>query len=128
MKKKTKTAVAVGVGLTAAAAAAAAGAYFLTGKRGVKNRKKLATWATKAKAEAMREFQKMKVQNAAMYEKVVAQMEKKYRAMNIDPVEVADLVSDLKKHWMVVSKSMKKVAKKAVVKKATPKKAAKKRG
>lgn len=127
MKKKTKTAVAVGVGLTAAVAAAAAGAYFLTGKRGVKNRKAIKAWAVKAKAEGMREFKKMKVQNAAMYNKMVAQVEKKYRAMNIDPKEVAALVSDLKKHWTVVSKGVKQMAKK-VAKKAAPKKAAKKRG
>lgn len=117
--------VAAGVGLTAAAAAAA-GAYFLTGKRGAKNRKMIKAWVAKAKAEAVREFRKMKVQNAAVYKKVVAHLEKKYRAMNIDPAEVAALVRDLKKHWTVVAKSVKKAAKKVAVKKAVPKKTGKK--
>lgn len=130
MKNKTKLELAAGAGF-AAAAAAAAGAYFLTGKRGAKTRRKLSAWANKAKSEAVREFNKMKVKNAAAYRKMVSGVEKKYRAMkNIDPQEVAALVSELKEHWDVVSmevaKAAKKVARKLPVKKAA-KKAAKKR-
>ena len=114
MKKKTKK-VAVVVGAGAALAAAAVGAYYLTGKRGMKNRAKIGKWAMSAKKEAEAQFRKMKLQNAATYRKVVAAVAKRYETMNgVTSDEVAAIIRDLYKHWLVLSGSAKKTVKKAV--------------
>ena len=58
--KKSHMSGAVGLGLAAITAAAAAGAYFLYGKDGAKNLKKIKSWSLKAKAEVLEKLEKAK--------------------------------------------------------------------
>lgn len=142
MKKSQKKAVAVGAGV-AALAAAAAGAYFFTGKRGVKNRKKVSSWTAKAKRDVMSEMGKMKKVSKDTYNKTVDTVLANYKSVkSIDKKELADVTNELKAHWnaiagevekarkqvaRVLPKVKKSVTKKAPAKKKTVKKAAKKR-
>jgi hypothetical protein len=54
----TKSKVAVGAGLAAIAVAGVAGAYFLYGKDGAKNRKKVKSWAIMCKRRSSRKTRK----------------------------------------------------------------------
>jgi hypothetical protein len=147
MKKSQKKAVAVGAGV-AALAAAAAGAYFFTGKRGVKNRKKVSTWTANAKRDVMKEMGKMKKVSKDTYNKTVDTVLANYKNVkNIDKKELATVTNELKGHWNAIAGEVEKArkqvarvlpkvkktvakkskAKKAPAKKKTVKKAAKKR-
>ncbi len=136
--KQKKVAVGVGVGLTALAAASAAGAYFFAGKRGAKNRAKVAKWAEAAKTDVLNEIKGLKKVTKQTYsatvDKVMAQYKK---AKKIDPKELLAVAGELKGHWdsitaevtsagkkvlPVVKKTVKKIVKKATpVKKANSK-------
>lgn len=120
MKKVTTgEKVAVGAGIAALAAFAAAG-YFLYGKDGAKNRKKVRGWMLKAKGEVLEGVEKMKDVSEADYKLIVDKVGAKYKAVkNIDPAEVEAMVRELHGHWKNIKKSIspapkkKKVAKKA---------------
>ena len=119
MKKVTTgTKVAVGAGIAALAAFAAAG-YFLYGKDGAKNRKKVRGWMLKAKGEVLEGVEKMKDVSEADYKALVDKVGAKYKAVkSIDPAEVEAMVRELHGHWKNIKKSIspapkkKKVAKK----------------
>ncbi len=119
MKKETTGAkVAVGAGIAALAAFAAAG-YFLYGKDGAKNRKKVRGWMLKAKGEVLEGVEKMKDVSEADYKALVDKVGAKYKAVkSIDPAEVEAMVRELHGHWKNIKKSIspapkkKKVAKK----------------
>lgn len=117
MKKQTKTNVVIGVGLAGVAALAAAG-YFLYGKDGAKNRKKIRSWMLKAKAEVLEGVEKMKDVTEAEYHTVVDKVHTKYKAIkSIDPAELEMMMKELRGHWKNIKKSIT----------ATPKKKAAKR-
>lgn len=114
MKKSQKKAIAIGSGV-AALAAAAAGAYFFTGKRGVKNRKKVAGWASKAKREVMSEMNNMEKVSKQTYDKTVDKVLKNYKSMkNVDAKELMDMAKELKGHWNSISSEISKVRKNVV--------------
>lgn len=118
MPKKAKSAApivaATGAAL-AAAAAAAAGAYFLYGKNGAKNRKKVRGWALKAKGEILENIESAKDMSKESYEKLLAEAQKRYSAMpHVDKKELKQMMNELQGHW------------KSIVKHAAPKKSAKK--
>lgn len=114
MKKSQKKAIAVGAGVTALAAAAA-GAYFFTGKRGVKNRKKVSGWANSAKKEVMSEMHKMEKVSKEGYHSAVDSVMKKYKAMkNVDNKELAAMAHELKGHWDAISREVSKARTKVV--------------
>jgi hypothetical protein len=121
MKKENHN-VAVGVTI-AAVAAAAAGAIFLYGKDGNKRRKKVSSWMLKAKGEILERMEKLKDVNEDAYKKIVDTVSEKYaKVKNVDPEEVAVLMSELKGHWNNIKKQLAGPAKKKAVKKTTPKK------
>lgn len=133
MKKSQKKAIAIGAGVAALTAAAATGAYFLTGKKGVQNRKKIAQWANQAKKEVTTEFKKAEKMSRGAYDAAVDTVAKRYKNLKkLDASELAGLAKELKGHWDSINKGMstsaakrpRKAAKKAVRKAA--KKAAKK--
>lgn len=98
-----------------ASAAAAAGTYFLLGKDGRKNRKKVGKWAQMAKAEALKRLEKMNIVDEKKYNAAVDKVAAKYKTLkDVDSKEVEGIVRDLRKHW----KNMMK----APAKKASPKK------
>jgi hypothetical protein len=124
-KKKisnSKKAIAVGAGVTALAAAAA-GAYFFGGKRGAKNRKKVAAWAQKAEKQVMKEVSQMKKATKPLVDKTVDSVMNEYKSLkNIDSKDVAKLAKDLKSQWQAMTKEVKNDSKatvKKVVKVAT---------
>ncbi len=121
-KTKTTTGVGavVGAGLAAVAAFAAAG-YFLYGKDGAKNRKKVRGWMLKAKGEVLEGVEKLKDVTEEQYAAIVDKVSAKYAGLkNIDPSELEAMVRELRGHWKNIKKSItpapkkkaKKVAKK----------------
>lgn len=117
MNKGTKKTLAIGAGLAAVAGLAAAG-YFLYGKDGAKNRKKIKSWMLKAKAEVLEGVEKMKDVTEAEYHMVVDKVHAKYKALkNVDPAELEMMIKELRNHWKNIKKSIT----------ATPKKKAAKR-
>ncbi len=110
--KSNNSGAAIGVGLAALTAVAAAGAYFLYGKDGAKNRKKIKSWSLKAKAEVLEKLEKAKTINQEMYNEVVDAVAKKYAAVKaIDPKEVEILMKEMKAHWSRISRDMKEAEK-----------------
>ena len=116
-KGTKKKASGVGVGL-AALAAAAAGAYFLYGKNGAQNRKKVKGWMLKAKGEVLEQMEKMKDVSQDKYNTVVDRVGDKYKNVkNVDPDEVAQMVKELKGHWSSIMSQIQGKPKKATKKK-----------
>ena len=114
----------IGVGLTAAAVAAA-GAYFLYGsKNAAKNRKKVKSWALKAKAEVLEKLEDAQEMTEAEYKELVAAVMGAYGGVkSATKGHLKDFQDEMMDHW----KSIEKFAKpKKKAKKKTAKKAAKK--
>ncbi|HEY4512793.1 MAG TPA: hypothetical protein VJH63_04055 [Candidatus Paceibacterota bacterium] len=108
MKKSTKKAVA-GAGLAAAAVAAAAGAYFLYGtKEGKKTRKKIASWALKAKGEVLEKLEQAKTTSEASYKKAVSEVMAKYKKLKREHgPEVEAVARELHSYWNHLKKHLK---------------------
>jgi uncharacterized membrane protein YhiD involved in acid resistance len=104
---KVAEGVGIGVGL-GMLAAAAAGAYYLYGtKEGAKKRVKIRGWMLKAKGEVMEKMENLKEVNEGNYNALVETVMKKYHGLkNIDPKEVDEMVSDLKKHWKNIKRHL----------------------
>ncbi|PJE64348.1 MAG: hypothetical protein COU90_02760 [Candidatus Ryanbacteria bacterium CG10_big_fil_rev_8_21_14_0_10_43_42] len=107
MAKKSTT-EGVGIGL-AALAAAAAGAYFLYGKNGVKNRKKVKSWMFKMRAEVQDNIEKMQDVSKESYNRVVDETARHYSALKqVDRKELDQMVRELKGHWKSISSQVMK--------------------
>ena len=99
--------IGIGVGVAAALAAAAAGAYFLYGKDGAKNRKKIKSWMLKAKGEVLEKMEKLKEVNEEKYNEIVDAVAKKYLAVKeMDAKELALMVKELKSYWKEIHKAV----------------------
>lgn len=104
----------LGVGL-----AALAGAYFLYGKDGAKNKKKVKSWMLKAKGDVLSKLEKMKDVSEEKYQGVVGDVVAKYGKMKeVDTSELEMLAKDLQGHWKNIKKELEASAKS--VKKAKP--------
>lgn len=133
MQKSTKQ-VAVVAGVAAGLVALAAGSYFLLGPNGKKNRKEIKGWTLKMKGDVLEKLEKLQDVTPEVYNQIIDDVTLKYgKLKNIQAAELAEIASDLKKHWKAISKDMKaggatakkKVTKaKVVVKKAVAKKQA----
>lgn len=124
--QKAMTAVKVGAGI-ALAAAAVAGAYWLYGKDGSKNRRKVRSWALKMKGEILEKIEDAPELTRSLYEGAIEEISKRYKALkNVDPKELDVVVKDLKKAWGNISKQL-GGAKKSVRKAATTAKTAAKK-
>lgn len=129
-KKQTNSSGAGALVGLAALAAVAAGGYFLYGKDGAKNRKKIKGWTLKAKGEVLEKVEKLKEVSEPEYRKVVDAVAAKYSAVkSIDPAEVQQMAKELHGHWKNIKRSIapapakkKPVAKKTPAKKAAAKK------
>ena len=70
-----------------------AGAYFLYGKDGAKNRKKIRSWSLKMKADVMDQIEKLKDVTEESYSMVIDQVAEKYsKVKNIDLSELDALI------------------------------------
>ncbi len=110
-----------GAGLVAAgvaAVAAAAGAYFLYGtKEGAKTKKKIHSWAVKAKGEVLEKIEKMKDVTEESYNDAVASVMDKYKKVMKEHGDDVDAVKkELHSYWGHLKKHLKAHAGKAVKK------------
>jgi gas vesicle protein len=102
MKKSEKI-----IGGIALAAIAAAATYFLTGKRGVENRAKIAAWTLKMKGEVLEKMKKMKEINKEAYHTLVDEVAVRYeRAERVSAAEMKHLKDELKGAWGHISKQL----------------------
>ena len=122
--KKTSDAakVGIGIGLTAAAVSAA-GAYFLYGsKNAAKNRKKVKSWALKAKGEVLEALEKAETITEEEYRDLVESAIGAYGTIKTATKgEVKDFQREMADHWDALqrSKAIKKIT--AVPRKLKPK-------
>ncbi len=102
MKKSEK--IIGGIGL---AALAAAGAYFLSGKRGQKNRDAIKGWALKMKGEVLEKMESMKKIDRETYLRLVDKVADRYsRAESISAAELQHLTVELKNAWAHIDKKL----------------------
>jgi DNA polymerase III gamma/tau subunit len=99
--------------------AAAAGAYFIYGtKEGAKTKKKVRSWALKAKAEVLEKIEKAKDITEDSYNTTVATVMQKYEKMRAEHGDEIDAVTkELKGYWSHLKKHLKPVVKKVAPKK-----------
>ena len=103
--KKTGKIIGAGIGL---AALTAAGAYFLYGKDGVKNRKKISGWTLKMKGEVLEKIESMKTIDRQTYLRMVDTVAERYSGMDtISPAELRHLTVELKNAWVHINKQLK---------------------
>ena len=116
-KSNIGTKVAIGAGVAAVAAFAAAG-YFLYGKDGAKNKKKVRGWMLKAKGEVLEGVEKLKDVSEEQYNAIIHKVSAKYKAVKgMDPKEVDTMMRELHGHWKNIKKSISPAPKKKVAKK-----------
>lgn len=103
MGNNTKKYIGAGVGLVAVAA----GGYFLYGKDGAKNRKKIKGWALKAKGEMLENIERLKDVNQKTYNEVVDRVAKRYKKFKqVDKKELQRLVRESKSFWNGITKKV----------------------
>lgn len=138
-KKDSSSKISVGVGLTAAAVAAA-GTYFLYGSpKASQNRKKVKSWALKAKAEVLEALEDAQDMTEEEYRNLVEAVTGAYASLkSASKTEINDFKKEMMDHWKKIEKTApaKKISRAAtkkakkvvrtVKKKASTKKAAKK--
>ncbi|OGR76068.1 MAG: hypothetical protein A2X32_10840 [Elusimicrobia bacterium GWC2_64_44] len=92
-----KKAIGTGIGI---AALAAIGAYFLTGKRGAKNREAIKGWTLKMKGEILEKVEKVKKLDKDDYEKIVDEVAERYGKLEkVSGAELKRMSAELKKAW-----------------------------
>ncbi|MFH1724121.1 MAG: YtxH domain-containing protein [Elusimicrobiota bacterium] len=97
---KTKSTIGAGVGL----AAIAAGTYFLYGKHGTENRKRVKGWALRAKGEILEKLEGLKHINKDSYHRVIDQVARRYRSLKkVDRKELNRLVNEVKGFWQGIT-------------------------
>ncbi len=102
--KKGKV-ISAGIGV---AALTALGAYFLTGKRGAKNRELIKGWTLKMKGEVLDKVEKVKKLDKKDYEKIVDEVSERYgRLGKVGGAELKRLTGELKKAWTHISEELK---------------------
>lgn len=106
-KKGSGNNVALGLGIVGLAAAGIAGAYFLYGKDGAKNRKKVKGWMLKAKGEVLEKIEKAKDLSEDYYHTAIDAVAEKYgKGKDITPEDIQAFAKDLKKHWKDIKKEL----------------------
>ena len=101
--KKSKKIVGVGIGL---AAITALGAYFLSGERGAKNRKKVLGWTLKMKGEVLEKIESKRTIDRATYLGIVDQVAGRYAKLGtITASELQHLTVELKNAWIHLNKA-----------------------
>lgn len=104
MKTRDKM-LGAGIGL---AAVAAAGAYFLYGKRGAKNREKVAGWALQLKGEVLEKMEKLQDINEQTYNELVDETAARYgRVKRVGADELRHMTGELKSAWTHIRSQVK---------------------
>jgi len=103
--KKSKKILGVGIGL---AAITAIGAYFLSGEKGAKNRKRIYGWTLKMKGEILEKVESMRTIDRGTYLRIVDQVASRYAKMDtVTTSELQHLTVELKNAWAHVNKQLK---------------------
>lgn len=101
MKKSDKL-IGAGIGV---AALAAIGAYFLTGKRGEKNREAIKGWTLKMKGEVLEKVEELKKLDKEDYHRIVEEVAERYKkAEKVGAEELKKLTAELKEAWAHIAK------------------------
>ncbi len=96
---------AAAAGLAALAAAAAGAYYFYGSKHSARHRRKMKSWAVKARGEVMERIENMKDLTKESYDTAISQVMDKYKKVkNIPPGELALLAKEMKGHWDRISR------------------------
>jgi len=104
MKSRDKM-IGAGIGM---AALAAAGAYFLYGRKGAKNRERVAGWALQLKGEVLEKMENLKGLDQKAYDKLVDETADRYgRVKRVSASELKNIAVDLKKAWSHIDKQLK---------------------
>ncbi|MBU2573114.1 MAG: hypothetical protein KKH28_03440 [Elusimicrobia bacterium] len=103
--KNPKKIIGAGIGL---AALTAAGAYFLTGKKGARNRERVFGWALKMKGEVLQKMESMEKINRETYLRMVDKIAERYAKLDsISASELQHLTVELKNAWVHIDKKLK---------------------
>jgi len=106
MKKKQKK-VSVGSKIAVGTGALAAGAalYMLFGPNGKKNRGRAKNWAIAMEKEIVKKLNEAKDLSEPAYHEIIDRAKAKYEKIkSIDKKELASVLADLRKHWIVMTK------------------------
>lgn len=105
MKSKDKNKlIGAGIGM---AALAAAGTYFLYGKKGSKNREKIAGWTLKMKGEVLEKMENLHKLDQETYHKLVDATSARYaRVKKASASELKTVTADLKSAWTHIGKQL----------------------
>jgi len=96
----------IGVGITTAVAAAA-GAYFLYGsKDAAKNRKKVRSWALKARGDVLAALEKAEKMTEAEFKELVEKVGATYaKVENLSKAELSNFKKEMSENWQDLLKS-----------------------
>lgn len=121
MAKKTTQGESHGISLTMIGigiASVAASTYFLLGPKAKQHQRHLKAWAIKMKGDVIEKLETARDVTEPVYHRIVDSVASEYaKNVKASKEEVAELASDLKKHWKTLSKApglMKKSAIKMV--------------
>lgn len=107
MEQKTKQIAVATAGIAVGLAALTAAGYFVFGPNGKKNRIKIRGWTLRMKGEILERMEKVKELNPEVYNAIIDEVSAKYGKLKyISAIELATLVTDLKKHWSAISRDM----------------------
>lgn len=107
MKKNNNSNTAKLVVIGAGLAGLAATAYFFLGPKGKKHRHNTRAWAIKMKGDIVEKLEKAKKISEPVYHEIIDSVAKQYaNKMKTGREEVEELAKDLKKHWKIISKSV----------------------
>ncbi len=107
MKKETKN-VAVAASFAVGLAALVASGYFIFGPHGKNNRKQIKGWSLKMKGDVLERLEKLKDVTPEVYNAIIDEVSAKYgKLKSVSDVEVAEIATDLKKHWRAISRDLK---------------------
>jgi len=105
MRNKIKT-IGAGIGM---AALAAAKAYFVYGygRRGAKNRGRIAGWALRFKGEVLEKMENLKEIDRQAYDELIDETAGRYgRVKRVSASELKNITVDLKKAWTHIGKQL----------------------
>lgn len=105
MKKTTKAVAASAILGTAVSLAI----YFLSGRKGKKNREKIQQWVMDMKADVLKKIKELKEIDKEKYEKIIEDTAKKYRRVaRVSRREFDNVLEELKNAWKQVKKEIQK--------------------
>lgn len=99
---RTAKVIGAGIGL----AAVALGQYFLTGRRGEKNRAAIRGWMLKMKGEVLERVEKLRELTREDYERIVDETADSYkRVKDVSAEELKRLTAELKEAWKHIKRT-----------------------